>query len=239
VSSSTKIRVTAGVVAVALHVVVGAVVLTRAPEGDGDGVTPRVFDVELISPLPARPEQTPESSASIDALAEAATAARSTAPRAAAAAQATAAPPTFFAPAPTAPPGTAAPSPAPVSGSPSARADGLAREAIPSSAPSRPSGGASEDSYPLIVLRHLERYKRYPSSASARRLEGEAVIELTLDRSGGLRRVRLIRSSGQSVLDEAALTAARAAAPYPRPEAPTWSRRTFQVPLRFEPRRAE
>lgn len=91
------------------------------------------------------------------------------------------------------------------------------------------------DRYPAQVLAWIERHKRYPSRASDRRLEGEAVVALTLDRRGRLRRVELVQSSGHALLDEAAIDAVRRADPFPRPETGNWTRRRFEVPLRFRP----
>ena len=109
------------------------------------------------------------------------------------------------------------------------------------SSPTSPSGGmsapANTDRYPAQVLAWIERHKRYPPRASDRRLEGEAVVALTLDRRGQLRRVELIQSSGHGLLDEAALEAVQRADPFPRPETGEWSRRRFEVPLRFRPAR--
>ena len=99
------------------------------------------------------------------------------------------------------------------------------------------SAPANADRYPAQVLAWIERHKRYPSRASDRRLEGEAVVALTLDRRGQLRRVELIQSSGHGLLDEAALEAVQRANPFPRPETGDWTRRRFEVPLRFRPAR--
>lgn len=107
------------------------------------------------------------------------------------------------------------------------------------SSPSSPARGtpapANADRYPDRVLAWIERNKRYPPRASDRRLEGEAVVALTLDRRGRLRRVELIQSSGHPLLDEAAIDAVQRADPFPRPETGNWTRRRFEVPLRFRP----
>ena len=109
------------------------------------------------------------------------------------------------------------------------------------SSPSSPAGGTpaptATDRYPAQVLAWIERNKRYPPRASDRRLEGEAVVALTLDRRGRLRGVELIQSSGHPLLDEAAIDAVQRADPFPRPETGNWTRRRFEVPLRFRPAR--
>ena len=59
------------------------------------------------------------------------------------------------------------------------------------------------------------RYKRYPAEAIASGWEGEVVVRITVT-GGGAPEVSVKASSGQSLLDEQALTAFRAAAPLVR-----------------------
>lgn len=55
----------------------------------------------------------------------------------------------------------------------------------------------------------MARYLFYPPEAVERGLEGEAVVMLFLDESGDALAVRLERSSGHAILDEAAVRAAQ------------------------------
>ena len=82
-------------------------------------------------------------------------------------------------------------------------------------APSPPSRAVP--SWQGQVLGHLERHKRYPRSAQARRQEGVAQVRFTIDREGRVLSVQLDRSSGQSVLDEETVEMVRRASPLPAP----------------------
>jgi protein TonB len=69
---------------------------------------------------------------------------------------------------------------------------------------------------------------------SGRGRRGTAVVRFAVSRGGGLRYVRLIRSSGNGALDRAAVSSVRRAAPFPRPpRGMTAGQRTFSIPFRF------
>jgi TonB family protein len=55
----------------------------------------------------------------------------------------------------------------------------------------------------------------FPSAAGKSGLEGDLLIELRIAKDGSLDRVWLLRSSGVSAFDEAALTAVQSAQPFP------------------------
>jgi protein TonB len=99
---------------------------------------------------------------------------------------------------------------------------------------SREAGNAAVSNYPGKVYAKLRRSLRYPSEARRQRIRGEAHVRFTVSRSGGVGSVRLARSSGSPILDNAALDTVRRAAPFPAipPEAgrSSWS---FTVPLAF------
>ncbi len=67
------------------------------------------------------------------------------------------------------------------------------------------------------LVAHLERYKRYPSQAQSRGEQGVAQLAFSVDRSGGVHRARIVRSSGSGLLDEATLALVERAAPLPPP----------------------
>lgn len=99
----------------------------------------------------------------------------------------------------------------------------------PSAAPSR-----AVPSWQGRVLGHLERHKRYPRSAQARRQEGVAQVRFTIDREGRVLSVQLDRSSGHSVLDEETVEMVRRASPLPAPpDEMAQDRIELVVPVQF------
>jgi protein TonB len=80
----------------------------------------------------------------------------------------------------------------------------------------------------------LERNKRYPPAAQARREQGVAQVFFTLDRQGHLVESRIVRSSGAPILDEEALALLARAQPFPPPPAElTGPQVALTVPIRF------
>lgn len=92
------------------------------------------------------------------------------------------------------------------------------------------SGGASQmASWQNQVQRRLNNAKRYPRSAG--RATGTAMVSFTITASGGLAGVSLSRSSGNAVLDQAAIDAVNRAAPFP--PVPTGASKSLAVPVDF------
>lgn len=65
------------------------------------------------------------------------------------------------------------------------------------------------------VRRRIDARKVYPQIAIRNGWEGRVLIELHLDLEGNLAKVRLVASSGYSILDEATETAVKLASPFP------------------------
>jgi len=65
------------------------------------------------------------------------------------------------------------------------------------------------------LLAHLDRYKRYPDAARARREEGTAFLSFRMDREGHVLGYALVRSSGHAALDEEVLAMVERAVPLP------------------------
>lgn len=80
---------------------------------------------------------------------------------------------------------------------------------------SRKAGNASVSNYKGKVRRKVRRKFRRPRKG--KRLRADAVVRFVLSKSGSVRSVRLVRSSGSSKLDKAALSAVRRASPFPKP----------------------
>lgn len=68
--------------------------------------------------------------------------------------------------------------------------------------------------YRAEISRRIERAKRIGSGGEG---EGAALVELTIDASGGLVGATLAESSGLAMRDAAALSTVRRAAPFPAP----------------------
>jgi len=111
--------------------------------------------------------------------------------------------------APLAPP-TAAPSPEPPP-------PAIAPTTPP--APAQPSAAVldARRSWQGTLLAHLERHKRYPRAAQARRQEGVVTVRFTMNRNGELVSARLERSGGSAILDDEGLALLERAQPLPVP----------------------
>ena len=80
----------------------------------------------------------------------------------------------------------------------------------------------------------LERNKRYPPAAQARREQGVVQVFFALDRQGHVVESRVVRSSGAPILDEEALALVQRAQPFPPPPAElTGPQVALTVPIRF------
>jgi len=79
----------------------------------------------------------------------------------------------------------------------------------------------------------LERNKRYPSEARAKRQQGIAKIAFNMNREGKVLSTRLVTSSGSSLLDEEALSLTHRAQFPPPPVVFAGGEITVTVPIRF------
>jgi len=73
---------------------------------------------------------------------------------------------------------------------------------------------------------------RYPLAARMNSVQGTARIIFVIDRSGRLREARLLQSSGSTILDNEALRAIRAAAPF-GPFPSDWAEKELRIRARF------
>lgn len=111
------------------------------------------------------------------------------------------------------------------------------REAPRAAAQQNSSGSAASVSparWQARVASHLERRKRYPSAAKRQGQQGTAQVRFTIDGSGNVQSVSLVRSSGVALLDEEVVALVRRASPVPAP--PPGVNRTIVVPIRFSMR---
>jgi protein TonB len=90
----------------------------------------------------------------------------------------------------------------------------------PKAAPAPPAPQASTTSpntWEGRVLAELNKHRRYPRTAQARRQQGVPYIRFVIDREGNVLSVRLERSSGVAVLDHEAVALPKRAQPLPKP----------------------
>lgn len=92
----------------------------------------------------------------------------------------------------------------------------------------------SKDYLGMIRLR-IEKHKKYPDYARERGIEGKVTIIFVLKHDGYISGVRIAKSSGYKVLDQAAITAVKNASPFPKPpNSSSEGSITLQVTITFE-----
>lgn len=87
----------------------------------------------------------------------------------------------------------------------------------PPSPPASQNTAAVVETYQAKVLRHLNRYKRFPVAAKQKRQQGVAYIFFAMDRTGRVLAAYIQKSAGFAVLDDEALALIRRAEPLPVP----------------------
>jgi protein TonB len=91
--------------------------------------------------------------------------------------------------------------------------------------------------YSSLIRRRLERNKKYPPAAQARRITGLVTVSFTVSRSGAVSGTRLVGSSGQSLLDDEVMALLRRVSPLPPiPSEVTQNSVTLTVPISFSVR---
>ncbi len=97
-------------------------------------------------------------------------------------------------------------------------------------------GNAAVSNYPGKIRRKLRRHQRYPRNARSGRLRGTVRVSFTIGADGGARNVRIADSSGESILDAAAIALVKRASPFPKiPAGANRNNWPFSIPIRFAP----
>lgn len=102
--------------------------------------------------------------------------------------------------------------------------------------PARSKGGAPHIApvWQTSLMRHLERYKRYPSEAQARGEEGVVLLSFSVNRTGHVLDRRILHSSGYLALDQEVMQMIERAQPLPAfPPSMSEDRLDLTVPIRF------
>jgi len=97
-------------------------------------------------------------------------------------------------------------------------ADPVPETTAPKTMPAPPARRASSNAdatWEALLLAHLEKYRRYPAAARARREEGVSFVTFRMNRAGKVLSASLGRSSGSIFLDRAAMETIRRAQPLP------------------------
>ena len=100
----------------------------------------------------------------------------------------------------------------------------------------RARGGAQQiaSAWENSVVKHLQRYKRYPSEALSRSEEGIVLLSFSIDRSGHVLARHIARSSGHPDLDEEVMDMIKRAEPLPAfPASMSQLQLDLTVPIRF------
>ncbi|WP_235654768.1 energy transducer TonB family protein [Sphingobium yanoikuyae] len=115
-------------------------------------------------------------------------------------------------------------------------ADPIPETTAPKSMPAPPATRASSDadaSWEALLLAHLEKYRRFPAAARARREEGIAFVTFRMNRAGRVLSAIIGRSSGSVFLDRAALETIRRAQPLPAIPKEKADELELSVPVEF------
>jgi len=67
-----------------------------------------------------------------------------------------------------------------------------------------------------MVRFRIERFKKYPSTAKAQQIEGVAILRFVIEPNGNAGSVKIIKSSKNRSLDQAAIRAVTDASPFPK-----------------------
>jgi protein TonB len=100
----------------------------------------------------------------------------------------------------------------------------------------RTIGGAPrvEPSWAATLVKHLQRFKNYPSAAQARGEQGVVMLRFTVDRNGHVLAQAIDHGSGYAALDAEVTAMLARAQPLPAfPASMTADKLEFTVPIRF------
>ena len=91
-----------------------------------------------------------------------------------------------------------------------------------------------KDYFDLIQLR-IESNKEYPKMAKLKRIEGRTTVEFTISLNGRVSNVKVVNTSRNRSLDDAALDAVQKSSPFPKPPQKLFSGPiTIEVAVVFE-----
>ena len=93
----------------------------------------------------------------------------------------------------------------------------------------------ARSNYSGQVLSRIRSAQRYPNAARRQRAQGTATVSFMISARGGASSIRLVRSSGNPLIDRAAVDTVRRASPFPPiPREAGQRSMSFSVPIRFQ-----
>lgn len=111
-------------------------------------------------------------------------------------------------------------------------------------APSKKNKGSKEGKskeaevlarYTQLISNWNQKFYVYPKELRAQGIKGDAIIRISIDRRGNLRYYELEKSTGNELLDKAAINMVRRANPMPAvPDDITGEMRDFLIPVNFK-----
>jgi protein TonB len=91
-----------------------------------------------------------------------------------------------------------------------------------------------DPSWQALLVKHLQRFKNYPSGARERKEEGEVLLAFIIDRNGHVLSRHIVKGSGHPDLDNEALALVERAQPLPAfPASMTQAQLPFTAPIVF------
>ncbi len=107
-------------------------------------------------------------------------------------------------------------------------------EPIPVESSHAPLSATATAQYEQLLVAWLEKQKKYPRRAKRMRIEGEGWLRILINRAGQTQNVTLEQSTGNRLLDKAALEMAKRANPFPAmPDNDPRQELEFIVPVVF------
>jgi len=96
--------------------------------------------------------------------------------------------------------------------------------------------GAAQGSlgtFESLILEQIRDHEYYPKSARLRRMEGDVMVEFTLQADGTLTELKIAGSSGHDLLDTTAKEIMIASSPFPAPSSYGLGERHYVLPMYF------
>ena len=94
---------------------------------------------------------------------------------------------------------------------------------------------ATLNDYLAMVRLKIEQHRKYPPQARIKQNEGKVIVRFIITREGAARKIKVIKSSGHTSLDEAGLKAIRTSAPFPKPPANLFKQEiSIELPIIFK-----